>query len=175
MSKQNAIKLLRSHRDDVAQAILKGVDRLAPGMAQVDARARHASILAIVDAFADALRSGDTRALTSLLRNSTRLRAAGGVPREELLASSHAYMPGVRTVFLRAHADHHEALAAYEAVEAMALPLIADFSRVVLQFDPKMLDEEPTHPGRDPPLRRGPRKGSPASPFDSVNSSERTE
>ncbi len=187
MSKVTAVQLLRAHRDDIAHAIVKGVDRLAPGLSQIDPRARHQTILAIVDAFADAVKTGETKALASLLRNATQLRAAGGVPRQDLLASSHAYMPGVRTVFLQVHPDRDAALAAYDVVEAMALPLIADFCRVVLQFDaqsadssPKKrweerrIDDDPTHPGREPPTRAK-RGGTPASPFDSLGSTERAE
>jgi hypothetical protein len=171
MSKTIAEQLLRAHRDDVAQAILQGVDRLAPGLAQVEVRARFASILSIVDGIADAMKSGDTEPLASLLRGFTRLRTAGGVSQQDLLASSHGYLPGVRKVFLRT-ADPRAALAAYEAVEDLALPVIAEYCRVVLNIDAAVHDDDITNPGRQVPTKKGARRGVPSSPFDSAISTD---
>jgi hypothetical protein len=144
--KSLAVRLLRAHRDEIARAIVAQVDRHAPSMLQVDRRARSQSIAALAEAVAEALDGGSAAHATTLMKNSARLRIAGGVTREDLLASQHMYLPAIRRVFLQHHGNLREALAAFDVVEEAALPMIVALAKVILQFDPAMLEEEPTNP-----------------------------
>lgn len=146
MAKALAVRLLRAHRDEIAKSIVARVDKYAPSMLQVDRRARSHAIASLVDAVAEALDGGSKTHATTLMKNSARLRIAGGVTREDLLASQHMYLPAIRKVFVDKHADLREALEAYEVVEDVALPIVCEIAKVILQFDPSMLDEEPTNP-----------------------------
>lgn len=172
MSKELAIRLLRAHRDDIAREILAHVDRVAPTMARIDRRARSSSVAFAADAAAAALEGGTTKEVSALLRNTIRLRLAGGVSREDMIATTHTYLPSIRAVFVAKHPRLDEALAAYEAVEQTALPLVVELARVVVRFDPTDADDdEPTNPSGKRPAPRA-RASTPAHPFRSSESSD---
>ncbi len=129
MSIEDARRLVKAHKDEIAVAIRAQTTLLAPEYANIDPEARKASILNVIDALERVLNGQGKAALFRLVLDLAQLRKMTGLSEPALMISMFSYMPVVRRVFKRHEPDLATATAAFDALESWALPLMAEIVR----------------------------------------------
>lgn len=146
-----AVMLLAERRTEIAQAIVRLARRLEPRWTTVPQSVAEASAATQVRAVEKFLSTGDASELLSTVRQLVKLRQHGGFGVGDFAIKSHAYLPVIRKVFLRAKLPAGDGMRAYDIVESAMLPLIAllltELAPPVAQKFDELDEEEDTVPG----------------------------
>lgn len=128
-----AVKLLERDRARIAAAIARQLTQLVPryrALAEADVDASVQRTLSALTRFVAG--EGERQLLAEVDRSFER-RAAEGFPAEDLVMTTHAYLPVLRRFFFERSDDLRLGIAAYEEVESTALGLMRHFVVLALE------------------------------------------
>jgi hypothetical protein len=135
MSKKLAIELLNTHADEIASLIVAQSRQLAPSMEKVSVSVSAPSVAGMMRSLAQVLGGGSAQTLVTVVETLVQIRAAGGVTREDFLASSYCYLPCIRWVFMERAPDPLLGVYACEEVESVAVPVMAKLAGIIAKMD----------------------------------------
>jgi hypothetical protein len=119
-----AARMLKPRQADLARAVARQLQRTVPRYKDVEPVAMEKNITAILIALDPLLKRGSEATLRAVVNDVAQLRSAGGFGVDELVMAGLCFLPVLRRYLVSMHADPIEGLEAYEAVEAVTLPLI---------------------------------------------------
>jgi len=140
MSKKLAIELLNTHADEIAALIVAQSRQLAPTMQKVSASVSEPSVAGMMRSLAQVIGGGPPSTFVAVVETLVQIRAAGGVTRDDFLASSYCYLPCIRWVFMERASNPLLGVYACEEVESVAVPLMAKIASVIANMDTENID-----------------------------------
>jgi hypothetical protein len=132
MSTQLAAQLIRSHHLRISQAIARQLQRTVPRYRQVDASVLERNIATIMGGVQQLLEHGSEERLLRIVADVAQLRQMSGFKLPEFLVASLCFLPVIRRFLIERSGDLQEGLARYEAVEAIALPLMGRVATIFM-------------------------------------------
>ncbi|MBI5494439.1 MAG: hypothetical protein HY904_05385 [Deltaproteobacteria bacterium] len=124
MSTVLAAQLLKSHQVRISRALARQIQQMVPRYREVDAGLLEKNILTLMDGMHALLERGDDRKLMGVVEYVVQIRSIGGFQTGEFMLACLCFLPVMRR-FLADKLPMAQAVAAYEAVENAALPLVA--------------------------------------------------
>jgi len=149
MGTERVVKLLQGHRVRIAKALVRQARALAPRYEQLDLLAMERSYIQLIFAVEKMLAHGDDSSLIEQTEQLAAMRRATGFQMEEFLLGSLGWLPVMRRFILEQGQSIDEAIADYDAFEAIALPFVARAASTFLEAE-----EEPTLPNAARPRTR---------------------
>lgn len=119
-----AARFLKPRHAEIARAVTRQLKRTVPRYEEVDRTAMERNSLAILKGLQRLLEQGDVRTLKRVVDDVSQLRSSAGFSVDELVMAGLCFLPVLRRYLVSVHQDPLEGLVAYEAVEAVTLPLI---------------------------------------------------
>jgi hypothetical protein len=123
---QKTAALIQSHQVRLARAVVRQIHLLVPKYRLVDAQAMEKNVLAQLQGVVVILERGDERKLLSVVEPLVQIRSMSGFDISEFLLAYLCFLPVTRRFFME-RLPLGEALASYEVVENLALPLLGRF------------------------------------------------
>lgn len=136
-----AARLLADRHPQLAAAITRQLKRTVPRYQAVERHAMERNILAILKGLQRLLEKGDERTLRSIVDDIAQLRSATGFGVDEFVMAGFCFLPVIRRFLVASDESMEQGLLAFEAVEAVALPM---FGHVAMYFQDL---EDLTDPG----------------------------
>lgn len=128
---QRAARLLSGRHPQIAAAVARQLKRTVPRYQDVERQALEKNVLSILRGLDHLLAKGDETTLRRIVDDVAQLRAATGFGVDEIVMAGLCFLPVLRRFLIHQEEDVMRGLAAYEAVEAVALPL---FGHVAMYF-----------------------------------------
>jgi hypothetical protein len=119
-----AITLIREHADSSARASVVLIRSLRKSYDRVPDADLHESVKGTLLAVADYLEKKDDAVVIDLVEAIIASRKDGGLEALDFAVMSHCYMPPLRHHFAQHAPNLADALAAFDVVESIALPLM---------------------------------------------------
>ncbi len=122
-SVQRAARLLNGREPQIAAAVARQLKRTVPRYADVERQAMERNISAILKGLQRLLAKGDERTLRRIVDDVAQLRSATGFGVDEVIVAGLCFLPVLRRFLVENDSDIEAGLAAFEALEAVALPM----------------------------------------------------
>lgn len=157
MSHERVVILLGSHKVRIARALVRQMRGLSPRYASLEAGALEENLVRLLGLIARFLETGDDSSLRSHTSYTAQLRHALGFQLRDFMLANLSFMPVLRRFLVESAPTLEQGLADYEALEAVALPMMANaatlFEEAATEFDD---DDDITLPNQ----KRGSLRGS---------------
>ncbi len=148
MSHERVVVLLGSHKVRIARALVRQMRGLSPRYAALEQTALEENLVRLLGLIARFLETGDESSLKSHASYTAQLRQALGFELKDFMLANLSFMPVLRRFLVESAPTVEQGLADYEALEAVALPLLANaaslFEAAGAEFDED--DEDITVP-----------------------------
>jgi len=125
MEHEAAADLLHQHQERISRSAARHIRALVPRYRDLDATALERNMRTLVRGMEHLLRRGDETRLVTVVEDIVELRATSGFHMNETLMAGMCLMPVLRRFFVQAVPDTRTALAYYDVVEELGLPVIA--------------------------------------------------
>lgn len=126
---QTTAALIQSHQVRLARAVARQIQALVPRYRDVDQTIMEKNILTLLGGVVVLLEKGDERKLLGVVGPIAHIRSMAGFSTADFVLAVMCFFPVIRR-FLMERLTTTEALAAYDAVERVALPLVGRFVTV---------------------------------------------
>lgn len=158
MSHERVVELLGSHKTRIARALVRQMRALSPAYAELDAHALEENLVRLLTLTARFLETGDDSSLKTHTAYTAQLRQALGFGVADFMLANLSFLPVLRRFLIESASTVSEGLSDYEALEAVAIPIMAHaaalFSQSAMPDDDD--DDDVTQPNaRRPQLSTG--------------------
>lgn len=125
MAHERVVELLGSHKIRIARALVRQMRALSPRYATLEAVALEENLVRLLTLISRFLETGDESSLVNHTAYTAQLRQALGFTVRDFMMANLSFLPVLRRFLIESAASLEEGLADYEALEAVAIPLMA--------------------------------------------------
>lgn len=126
MSHERVVELLGSHKIRIARALVRQMRSLSPRYAALEAIALEENLVRLLTLIARFLETGDESSLRTHTAYTAQLRQALGFELADFMLANLSFLPVLRRFLVESAPTIAEGLADFEALEAVALPIMAN-------------------------------------------------
>ena len=125
MSHERVVELLGSHKTRIARALVRQMRSLSPAYAELDAHALEENLSRLLTLTGRYLETGDDTSLKTHTAYTAQLRQALGFGVADFMLANLSFLPVLRRFLIESASTVSEGLSDYEALEAVAIPIMA--------------------------------------------------
>jgi hypothetical protein len=148
MSHERVVELLGSHKVRIARALVRQMRSLSPRYAALEPHALEENLVRLLGLTARFLETGDDSSLKNHTAYTAQLRQALGFKLADFMLATLSFMPVLRRFLIESAPDVAEGLADYEALESVAIPLMANAATLFTDASDDDDDEDITQPNQ---------------------------
>ncbi len=142
MSHERVVELLGSHKVRIARALVRQMTTLSPRYAGLEQKALEENLIRLLTLTARFLETGDDSSLRNHTAYTAQLRQALGFRVGDFMLATFSFMPVLRRFLVESAPDLKSGLENYEALEAVAIPLMANAAALFNEAADDGLDDD---------------------------------